>query len=33
MPAWVWAILVVMGIGVAGGAAYFIVTRTAKKKK
>jgi hypothetical protein len=35
MPAWVWAIFVVMGIGVVGGAcaAYFIGARMAKKKK
>ena len=35
MRAWVWAIFVVMGIGVVGGAcaAYFIGARMAKKKK
>jgi hypothetical protein len=34
MPAWVWAIFVVMGMGVVGGAcaAYFIGARMAKKK-
>jgi hypothetical protein len=33
MPAWVWVIIVVAGVGVAGGTAYFIGTRMAKKKK
>jgi len=33
MPAWAWVIIVVAAVGVAGGAAYFISTRRAKKKK
>jgi len=31
MPAWAWAVIAVAGAGVAGGAAYFIGTKTAKK--
>jgi len=31
MPAWAWAVIAVAGVGVAGGAAFFIGTRTAKK--
>jgi len=33
MPAWAWVVIVLAGVGVAGGAAYFIGTRTAKRKK
>ena len=33
MPAWAWVVIVLAGVGVAGGAAYFIGTRRAKKKK
>jgi hypothetical protein len=32
MPAWAWPVIAVAGVGVAGGAAYFIGTKTAKKK-
>ncbi len=31
MPAWAWVTIAVAGVGVAGGAAYFIGTKTAKK--
>jgi hypothetical protein len=31
LPAWTWAIIGLGAVGVAGGAAYFVGTRTAKK--
>lgn len=32
MPAWTWAVIAVAGVGVAGGTAYLIGTKTAKRK-
>jgi len=31
IPAWAWVIIALAGVGVAGGAAYFIVRTRAKK--